>query len=121
MTNKLKPCPFCGDQPKLTDCIYDALTIIECESCKKTRDRTVCVEHALHDQAIKSWNTRAERTCKILGDWKSVSNTQEIKPNICSSCGYDFGLSRRDHVPFEIESLQDIPNYCPHCGAKVAE
>jgi RNA polymerase subunit RPABC4/transcription elongation factor Spt4 len=99
MTNELKPCPFCGEQPKLTDCAYDALTIIECESCKKTRDRVVRLEYALHDQAIEAWNTRAERTCTP----KYERDSQGYMTLVCDMC----------HKP-----IDDTDSFCSNCGDK---
>lgn len=92
-------------QGDLTDCAYDALTIIECESCKKTRDRVVRFEYALHDQAIEAWNTRAERTCKWT-QWDQHSDEY-----FSTECGREFQWA----TPY------DLPNHCPGCGAKVVE
>lgn len=107
MTNELKPCPFCGEQPKLTDCAYDALTIIECESCKKTRDRVVRFEYALHDQAIEAWNTRAERTVKVVEQVSTGYHLEDDKVRL--SCGHIVN----GRLP------RTIPTYCDTCGAKV--
>ena len=68
---------------------------------------------------------KAELAPDRSGDWAEresflrLAKTQEVRQDICSACGYGFGVSRRDHYPFEMEKLTDIPNYCPHCGARV--
>lgn len=109
MTNELKPCPFCGEYPKLTDCAYDALTIIECELCEKTRDCIVRVECALHDQAIEVWNTRAERTCHPV---EKFSEDSPFPVMVCSECGR----------PLHYDEFREM-DYQPYCGcgAKVVE
>lgn len=60
-----------------------------------------------------------ERTCHVVGEWTPFSHTQETRVESCSECGNEFGVSKRDHWPLEVELLVELPNYCPHCGARV--
>lgn len=53
MSEKLKPCPFCGGEAKLTKAIYGAW--IQCLGCRADSTMMPCVE-----SAGKAWNTRAE-------------------------------------------------------------
>lgn len=67
-----------------------------------------------------------ERTCRVVTDKNTVSQTQEVHTKYCSKCSYVFG--REQHRPllpgldeeFVLHAVQ-IPGYCPNCGAKVVE
>lgn len=65
------------------------------------------IDNDTSEEAIKAWNQRADRTCKMessqyddLMGWFDVD----------LSCG---------HVISSV--LNQAPNYCPICGAKVVE
>ena len=92
--DKLKPCPFCGGEAtKMTS--SDGFTSIGCLECNPVFG--VMVQATTEAEAIKAWNTRAERTCKYAGD--------EISGG-CSEChGW----------------LDPACAYYPSCGAKVVE
>lgn len=93
MSDELLPCPFCGGEAYTVERgIYG--WSIECDTpfCP-------CSFAAYRDkaEAIAAWNTRAERTCKYIGD--------DID-GCCSKChGW----------------LDPDCAYCPSCGAKVVE
>lgn len=65
-----------------------------------------------------------ERTCRVVTDKNTVSQTQEIHTKYCSKCSYVFGREQhRQLLPgldeeFVLHAVQ-IPDYCPGCGAKV--
>lgn len=67
-----------------------------------------------------------ERTCRVVTDKNTVSQTQEVHTKYCSECSYVFG--REQHRPLlpgldeeiVLHAVQ-IPDYCPGCGAKVVE
>lgn len=100
MSEKLKPCPFCGGeaemQPwkynwKLDGFIYD----IVCLHCGCSFKASYC---ETKEEAIAKWNARAERTCMNMDHPASLAFK-------CSACGRgsdDFGF-----------------RYCPWCGARV--
>lgn len=55
-------------------------------------------------ESIKAWNSRAERTCKII-EWYEARDRHEIGNNrVRFSCG-DFGTCH--------------DKFCPECGARV--
>lgn len=67
-----------------------------------------------------------ERTCRVVTDKNTVSQTQEIHTKYCSECSYVFGREQhRQLLPgldeeFVLHAVK-IPGYCPNCGAKVVE
>jgi len=112
MNEELKPC-ICGGEAKFH--IYDnGLCDIRC-------DCGICVSYRKideYEQVIKTWNTRAERTCHPTGDWEPVSQTQKVRRRICD-CGYELGIDRVDLALFNFSKMCELPNYCPNCGVKV--
>ena len=62
------------------------------------------------EQAIAAWNTRAERTCRI------VESVEDGKMWVyCHEFSCDCGMRNF----FTVD--KEPPNYCPNCGAKVVE
>lgn len=57
-------------------------------------------QYRTEESAIKRWNRRAERTCRI----ERVSTPYHRGPARCSVC---------------MMPLEPLVNYCPHCGARV--
>lgn len=96
---ELKQCPFCGVKKT---CIRRKLGMyyIHCESCGSSTGYWFTI-----DQAIESWNTRADKTCKA-----------EQIPYM-PGCYEGYWCSVCHCIEFE----SGDPNYCPHCGAKVVE
>ena len=80
-------------------------------------------------ESIKAWNSRAERTCyadevthrdckySVNRGWKERTCKQEERgwgtegdhARVWLTCGHDC----------MVPTVQDLPNYCPNCGAKV--
>ena len=56
MSEKLKPCPFCGSEANLYECKWLGVTSygVECTKCKGLVDRC-----STKKEAIKAWNRRA--------------------------------------------------------------
>lgn len=99
MTEKLKPCPFCGAKRGLYVLLdgYDANSIIWrvfCDSCKSIM-----------------MNERAGTKEEIVAEWNRRDLGGEEGTNFE---GYDFGC---DACRFACDLPQ--PSYCPGCGAKV--
>lgn len=92
--DKLKPCPFCGGEAEIA---YSRNYYVWCDKCETRGDW-----YSTEAEAIKAWNTRAERTCRISMDDYGICE--------CDKCGwYDYWNSLK------------APNYCPVCGAEVVD
>lgn len=97
MSEKLKPCPFCGGNAAVaqnTSVFLDYRVY-----CKRCGAETGMYTTAI--KAVRCWNNREEQTCRMkrdtFGEWR------------CLACGET------------ISSWSDswAPNYCPNCGARV--
>ena len=103
---ELKPCPFCGGEARKVYRSSGGTTHIECTVCRAQFLKSTC-ENAYDD----AWNTRAERTCKIVTkDNLGETDGDGDVWHECTSCHrqWDYG---------------DLPkhglNYCPGCGARI--
>lgn len=142
---KLKPCPFCGSEPKTAHPQPSEFIIKcdnpECEVC-------VCVVDRF-DFPVESWNTRVEdieretleNRLKHLLQSNAVRLYDEIDPTD-SGC-YKRDISELDHLVFDSkreektahwdintdgfypfcshcgEAAQHMTPHCPNCGAKM--
>ena len=107
MTENLRPCPFCGGE---ADVHYFAHDDSECtvmcsnQNCRASVSARSCGSMTTaYNRARKLWNRRAERTCRNL-------NPPSCRDFECSECG-----ESSEFTP------GFMPNYCPHCGARVEE
>lgn len=110
---ELKPCPFCGEKAEIME--YSDRFQCGC----KDEDCIAWVEemrvYLTRSEAIKDWNTRAERTCRVV-PMDAAGNPPYRKGDLilneltdgCSKCGYPFDTLNHG-----------VPNYCSNCGAKV--
>ncbi len=58
MSDKLKPCPFCGGKAKLSNIGAQAgLFCVKCDDCWA---KSIFVDSHKQEEAIKAWNTRHE-------------------------------------------------------------
>lgn len=107
MTKELYPCPFCGGEG-----IPFAFSIMEeygvrCDDCgAQTDDQFDSLE-----AAIKAWNTRYKRTCKME---RFDPYVQGLK---CSKCGIKVEpiidtIDCSPHSPYK---------FCPNCGSEVVD
>ena len=105
-TTELLPCPFCGGEAEIKRyqsgdwqvICYHADGCIMLES-----DLDNCYWENVQTLA-RQWNTRAERTCKREKHGRKMDGSWRMR---CSECGYGIGDKRW--------------NFCPKCGAKVAD
>lgn len=114
MSEKLKPCPFCGEEPS-----HPLRGLIHCEGESCPISPYVDVDDDV--QAIKAWNTRAE-PITIMSPITTVSEGEPqtyVPLRACrnvSEADYGFKCS----LCGDWEDI-DHPRYCAHCGAKVVE
>lgn len=110
--SELKPCPFCGGEADEYEGDYG--NGIYCMMCGAMVGEPIHLEYRTTkrvniEEAIAAWNTRAERTCH-RSDVDGYSFRFE-----CSACGYV-------SIVHNCETrLDELPHYCPNCGAKVIE
>ena len=97
MAEDLKPCPFCGGEAEIVEVMDNPPETIAIQ-CKSGCG--VSAHHKWMDESvlIKRWNTRAERTTRLI--WNKHDDCFE-----CESCG---------------KGMKPEWAYCPRCGAKVA-
>ena len=57
MSEKLKPCPFCGSEANLYECRWLGITSygVECTKCD-----AILEGYSTKEEAIKAWNKRAK-------------------------------------------------------------
>ena len=117
MSEKLKPCPFCGGKASMESGRYEmdddmfSFAHVECLSCGACGSGFTEAEkpvESLEALAADAWNRRAERTCRmskvfVYGAYKEYPD----ECYECTECGY---------TPED-----ENPSYCPNCGAKVVD
>lgn len=99
MSNELKPCPFCGFQHPAT-IESGGRAYVECPLCgAETSSRET------EEDAMASWNTRAERTCHLERIPYEPGEYEGMRCSVCKTVDLEMGVGP----------------YCPGCGAKVVE
>ena len=127
--NELLPCPFCGGEAETltAESMHGGYLFgIMCNDCRSRGD-----VYDTEAEAIAAWNSRAERTCyadevthrdckySVNRGWKERTCKQEERgwstegdhARVWLTCGHDC----------MVPTVQDLPNYCPNCGAKVVD
>lgn len=107
MAETLRPCPFCGGVAGVDKTNYYfedsgemamSAFVVSCRACGMKTAR-----HRTEDGAVRSWNRRKERTCRVVrgGEPSSTGVPRELR---CSECG---------------GRLSRFGSFCPTCGARV--
>ena len=119
MSEKLKPCPFCGSEAVHTESSYFRDVLIYCENCDAYF--TVDSFAADKDDVVEAWNRRAEPERK-KGKWVKVVS-EYFTPGgdpvwKCSECGkgmHVYGVEYNTYNRGYTDGHQWIA--CPNCGA----
>ena len=103
----LEPCPFCGGEAETWDGAGPWHVV--CTECGTIG--SPCLSEA---EAIEAWNTRAERTCHNVHEYRDSNGVLHCDARIfkCSECGFKAN-------DFYGDDEQSFPRYCPNCGARV--
>lgn len=140
--DSLLPCPFCGGEAKtvLADTYphrgmlhswYVACKDSEC-GCELgfygMDENGTCGTYETEAEAVAAWNTRyhSEFEKTVIKAWKEIKDYQErtchrVDVNgysfrfECSACGYVAIVHNCE------TRLDELPNYCPNCGARVTK
>ena len=82
-------------------------------------DGTLTVDNLTPEQAVAATlgselNARAERTCHMEPSFTKPSTIDFVQEWLCSECN-EYSLTQA------LDGDDELPNYCPECGAKVVE
>lgn len=120
--SELLPCPFCGGE---------AQTLRNgswwCVACRTP----FCCDVGKFDteaEAIAAWNTRTGGYCAYAQPTDLTDGCALFKERTCKQEERGWG-TEGDHARVwltcghdcMVPTVQDLPNYCPHCGAKVVD
>lgn len=118
MSEKLKPCPFCGGEAKVNTMKwvggYTATALCKNEPNAHYLNTWDEDEAKAVERITKAWNTRTERTSHKVRAWEDSPLGEGYGGYvlICSECGEWIANDGED-------GPDDGPNYCFNCGAKV--
>jgi len=90
MADELKPCPFCGEQPRTIDDDSYGACMVFCIKCDYTPDQCFKKVGEL-DQAIAAWNTRAAPPPEPSEADPLARMTDEYVENLDRATGGDDG------------------------------
>ena len=106
MGSELKPCPFCGGgQNSHEDWCFILMCLVNEEQAIFGNKRLFT-----EDDLSNAWNTRAERTCKNIGN--PYDGPPDYEQFGCSECGWKGSVDVNEFVDWNAR-------YCPNCGARV--
>lgn len=94
MSDELRACPFCGEEPQL---LRDGHTVAHACMVLNREIRTTRT----------AWNHRSGRTCHAVR-----SETAMEDELVCSECGNYLGVVLRDGRTL-------LPHFCGRCGVRV--
>lgn len=115
---ELKPCPFCGGTNlKIKGGIGKYVSCLDCDNGAHFPGEG---STANENDAIEAWNTRAERTCKIVRYETGEPAEYDCDEVLwhCESCHEEVAIYAYNE---DGDSWADKPAFCPNCGAKVVE
>ena len=114
--SELKSCPFCGGEgiiwPFREHPFYLAICKDGC-GCQLGDFKT-------REEAIKAWNTRAERTCENITEKKRANQFECSKCHCIVEDAENYYVNVYERGKFFKGNTYDW-NYCPNCGAKVID
>ena len=91
---ELKPCPFCGSEPKIVN--FGDIAFVRCSGCRcRSGAVQASVDYTAKEVAAKEWNQRVNEKHEYIG------------VIVCEMC--------RKSYP----DVERHWNYCPNCGAKM--
>lgn len=107
--SSLKLCPFCGGEAHVKEVVSacETLYTVGCSDSECMGYETWLLKPT-KEEAIAAWNRRAERTCSIGYEYDGVPFFHPIHVYELT-CGHDVRL------------FEDVPRYCPYCGARVVD
>ena len=133
MSEKLKPCPFCGGEVSVV--VLDEEGNVRDEEYERdpysglsyavshddpngacpiaTYDDPLPWLYDSRDSVAHVWNRRAGRTCRV--ECYPPGYEDNLHYEVCSECGTILTASR----PGERHAARAC--YCPHCGARVVD
>ena len=144
--SKLLPCPFCGCKSKIVQCDDEGNVrgeeyesnpwsglgyriVHESDDCPiYTCEDGYNLIYDSREEAVKAWNTRAERTCKFIhhecrhpnekdpcGKYQDCEWSCAKDSLYCSSCDKCVAVSFGEQLKVKKYS------FCPYCDAKVVD
>lgn len=140
MTRELKPkpCPFCDGEMRIGN-YGETLRRLEIPADDSFSishvDEKLAIERGCplaieffnsREEAIETWNTRADREFRIVE--YEIGGTRYIPERTCEQEERGWG-TEGDHARVwltcghdcMVPTVQDLPRYCPHCGARITE
>lgn len=107
-TGELLSCPFCSAEPEiLSDGRRTWGLVQHNDGCLFP----IYPKHEIPETDFAAWNTRAERTCKVVASYDTSgidSRDSNAEWYFAFSCGCELYWDE-----------PEPPSYCPNCGAKV--
>ena len=100
------PCPFCWGEAHT----YRNIVGKYVAACRNPLCASIG-PFPTKDEAVEAWNARAERECKDV--------CADVAQFTCSECGFECDLA--SWITRIERKHHGTPNYCPSCGAKVAD
>ena len=108
MSEKLKPCPFCGSDAIMWS--WNGGVVVECSKYNQ-RCHHASVEGKTEAEAIEKLNHRVERTAKV------IEHNNFVHPLAEHNINYEYYWELL--CGFCKNKVQEGDDYCSHCGARL--